>query len=71
MKLGEIITRSPGILNRHRAMFQSGLQFLEGLPPQRTDKGIQKQKLVKDILVAGSDFQSWSSNYGAGCKADE
>lgn len=53
------------MLNRYHAMFQSWLQSLEGSPPQRTDKGIQKQKLVNDILVAGSDLQSWTGNYRA------
>lgn len=63
VKAGEIITKSPGTLNRYHAVFQRTLKSLEGPVPERTNKGVRKQELVKDILVAGSDSQSWSGNH--------
>jgi hypothetical protein len=64
-KVYERITRCPGRLHRYHIICQNILRFLEDPVPKRTDKGIQKQKLAKDILVAGSDTQSWTGNYRA------
>lgn len=62
VKVSERITRQSSSLQRYHEIFEDAVRYLEDpIPtPIRTDKGIQKQKLAKDVLVASSDIQSWS-----------
>lgn len=60
LKLGEVITRRFNQLNSLNPMFERALLFLNEPLPQRTEKGVQKQKLAKEILVAISYAQTWT-----------